>query len=65
MNYSVSASITTPFNFVYSPGEDEILTAVPSYDNVINNSLNYFNISTGLYTLGNTPNIPLNCTEAV
>jgi hypothetical protein len=56
-DYTVSASKTTS-QVITTPlvGTYPIIT---NYQTEIGDILNYFNLSTGIYTLGNTPNTPL------
>lgn len=59
LNYRVSASRNV--SFTMNNGDEVYLTNLTeSVDN-----LNYFNPITGVYTLGNTPNIPLTYTASV
>jgi len=59
LNYRVSASRNV--SFIMNNGNEVYLTNLTeSIDN-----LNYFNPTTGIYTLGNTPNIPLTYTASV
>ena len=63
LNYAVSASKTTS-QVITTPlvGTYPIIT---SYQTEIGDILNYFNLTTGLYTLGNTPNTPLSITASI
>jgi hypothetical protein len=60
-DYYVSASRTTAFsNFLLNP------SILIDYDAItLGNSLNYFNSSSGIYTLGNTPNTQLQITASI
>jgi hypothetical protein len=59
LNYRVSASRNVSFNMNINT-EVYLANLTESVDN-----LNYFNPTTGIYTLGNTPNIPLIYTASV
>jgi hypothetical protein len=63
LNYTVSASKTTS-QVITTPliGTYPIIT---NYQTEIGDILNYFNLTTGLYTLGNTPNTPLLITASI
>jgi hypothetical protein len=60
LDYTVSASNSIPI----TPTILNPLTFT-SYGNVFGNTLGYFNNTTGIHTLGNTPNIPLSITGSV
>lgn len=57
-NYSVSSS-KAPTIYPSSPSIPTIFT---NYGNVTGNTLGYFNNTTGIYTLNNTPNIKISIT---
>jgi hypothetical protein len=54
LNYRSSASFSGSRTISPSLG-----TIVANYTSISGNTLNYFNTSSGLYTLNNTPNIPI------
>jgi hypothetical protein len=56
-DYEVSSSFTS--STYQAPGTDVVLSP---YTVVTGNSLSYFNPTTGIYTFGNTPNVPLTFT---
>lgn len=60
-NYAVSASdaLTT------SPTSTTVPTIIDTYGNVSGNALGYFNSTTGIYTLNNTPNTLLSITGSI
>jgi len=60
-NYTVSASNASTF----IPSSLTIPTTVTLYGSVSGNTLNYFNSTTGIHTLGNTPNTPISITGSV
>jgi hypothetical protein len=61
-NYYISASRTGAFsNFINSS-----VTTLMDYDaGTLGNTLGYFNSSSGIFTLQNTPNIPLHITASI
>ena len=60
-DYTVSASNASTF----IPSSPTIPTTVTLYGSVSGNTLNYFNSTTGIHTLGNTPNTPISITGSV
>jgi hypothetical protein len=60
-DYTVSASNALTF----IPSSPTIPTTVTLYGSVSGNTLNYFNSTTGIHTLGNTPNTPISITGSV
>jgi hypothetical protein len=61
LDYTVSASNAGTF----IPSSTTIPTTFTSYGSVSGNTLGYFNSTTGIHTLGNTPNTPLLITGSV
>jgi hypothetical protein len=59
LDYNVSASSAATIAPVLNP------LTFTSYGNVFGNTLGYFDNTTGIHTLGNTPNIPLSITGSV
>jgi len=61
LDYTVSA-----FNAgLFIPSSTTVPTTFTGYSSVSGNTLGYFNSTTGIYTLGNTPNTPLSITGSV
>jgi len=58
LNYFVTSSITSSRVI----NSDAVLT---NYNSILGNSINYMNTSSGLYTLNNTPNIPIVITASI
>ena len=58
-DYTVSASSAATINPLLTP------LKIASYGSVSGNTLGYFNSTTGIHTLGNTPNTPLLITGSV
>jgi hypothetical protein len=61
LDYTISASNASTF----IPSSPTIPTTVTLYGSVSGNTLNYFNSTTGIHTLGNTPNTLISITGSV
>ena len=62
LNYKLIVTQSSPPQ--YTTAADSGLLLIGSYDSPVVDQQNYFNITTGLYTLGNTPNIPISFTAS-
>ncbi len=62
LNYKLVVTQSSPPQ--YTTAADSGLLLIGSYDSPVVDQQNYFNITTGLYTLGNTPNISISFTAS-